>query len=79
MHMSILKFAGYTTIPWIFATVAGLVAGGWLIDHLIARGYRETPVRMTVLVLGMLLGRAVFGATFTTAAGPAACAPRVLP
>lgn len=66
MHMSILKSAGYTAIPWIFATIADLVVGGWLIDHLIGRGYRETPVRMTVLVLGMLLGLAVFGATFTT-------------
>ena len=47
MHMSILKSAGYTAIPWIFATIADLVVGGWLIDHLIARGHRETPVRMT--------------------------------
>ena len=66
MHMSILKSAGYTAIPWIFATVADLVVGGWLIDHLIGRGHDETLVRKTVLVLGMLLGLAVFGATFTT-------------
>jgi MFS transporter, ACS family, D-galactonate transporter len=66
MHMSILKSAGYSTIPWAFATVADLVVGGWLIDHLIARGYSETPVRKTVLVSGMLLGLAVFGATLTT-------------
>ena len=39
--------------------------GGRLIHHLIKRGYDETPVRKTVLVLGMLLGLAVFGATFT--------------
>ena len=66
MHMSILKAAGFTAIPWICATVAGLGVGGWLIDHLIARGYDETPVRKTVLVVGMLLGLAVFGATVTT-------------
>ena len=66
MHMSILKSAGFTAIPWICATVAGLGVGGWLIDHLIARGYDETPVRKTVLVVGMLLGLAVFGATVTT-------------
>jgi MFS transporter, ACS family, D-galactonate transporter len=66
MHMSILKSAGFTAIPWICATIAGLGIGGWLIDHLIARGYDETPVRKTVLVLGMLLGLAVFGATVTT-------------
>jgi MFS family permease len=66
MHMSILRSAGFTAIPWICATVAGLGVGGWLIDHLIARGYDETPVRKTVLVVGMLLGLAVFGATVTT-------------
>lgn len=66
MHMSIIKSAGYAAIPWLCATVADLIVGGWLIDHLIQRGYDETPVRKTVLVLGMLLGLAVFGATFTT-------------
>jgi MFS family permease len=66
MHMSILKSAGFTAIPWICATIADLIVGGWLIDHLIARGYDETPVRKTVLVLGMLFGLAVFGATVTT-------------
>ncbi len=66
MHMSVMKSAGYAAIPWMSATVADLVVGGWLIDHLIKRGYDETPVRKTVLVLGMLLGLAVFGATFTT-------------
>ena len=66
MHMSILKSAGFSAIPWACATVADLVVGGWLIDHLIARGYDETPVRKTVLVCGMLLGLAVFGATLTT-------------
>lgn len=66
MHMGILKSAGYTAIPWAWATVADLVVGGWLVDHLIARGYDETPVRKSVLVCGMLLGLAVFGATLTT-------------
>jgi D-galactonate transporter len=66
MHMSILKSAGFSAIPWIFATISDLVVGGWLIDHLIARGYPDTVVRKTVLVVGMLLGMAVFGATLTT-------------
>jgi MFS family permease len=64
--MGLLGSAGYTTIPWIVATIADLVVGGWLIDHLIVRGYSETRVRKTVLVLGMLTGLAVFGAVFTT-------------
>jgi sugar phosphate permease len=66
MHMGILKSAGYTTIPWIFATISDLVVGGWLVDHLIGRGHDETIVRKTVLVVGMLVGLAVFGAIETT-------------
>jgi sugar phosphate permease len=66
MHMSIIKSAGYAAIPWMFATVSDLLVGGWLIDALIARGYDETRVRKTVLVGGMILGLAVFGATTAT-------------
>ena len=66
LHMSILKSAGYATIPWIFASLSDLLIGGFLVDHLIARGYDDTKVRKTVLVAGMLLGLAVFGAVTTT-------------
>ena len=66
LHMSILKSAGYSTIPWIFAGLSDLLIGGFLIDALIARGYDETKVRRTVLVAGMLLGLTVFGAVTTT-------------
>lgn len=66
MHMSILKSAGYAAIPWLCATVADLVVGGWLIDHLIARGRDENLVRKSVLLVGMTAGLAVFGATTTT-------------
>jgi len=66
MHMSILKSAGFAAIPWAVATVTDLFVGGWLIDHLIARGKDESTVRKSVLVIGMLFGLAVFGATQTT-------------
>jgi ACS family D-galactonate transporter-like MFS transporter len=66
LHMTILGSAGYTAIPWLVATITDLAVGGWLIDHLIRRGNDETRVRKTVLVAGMLLGLAVFGAAFTT-------------
>ena len=65
LHMTLIGSAAYTTIPWIVATITDLAIGGWLVDHLIARGYRETRVRKSVLVLGMLTGTAVFGAGFT--------------
>jgi ACS family D-galactonate transporter-like MFS transporter len=66
MHMSILQSAGYAAIPWIAATISDLVVGGWLVDHLIAQGHDETKIRKAVLVVGMLFGLAVFGATMTT-------------
>jgi Major Facilitator Superfamily len=50
MHMSIIKSAGYAAIPWLFATISDLVVGGWLIDHLLAKGYDDTRTRKTVLV-----------------------------
>jgi len=65
MHMSIIKSAGFAAIPWVFATITDLFVGGWLIDHLISRGYNESKVRKSVLVTGMLFGLAVFGATQT--------------
>jgi len=64
--MDILRSASFVTIAWMFATVSDLVVGGWLSDHLLARGYEETRVRQAVLVGGMLVGLAVFGATLTT-------------
>lgn len=66
MHMSILKSAGYSAIPWACATVADILFGGLLVDRLVAAGRDETKVRKTVLVVGMLFGLAVFGATQTT-------------
>jgi ACS family D-galactonate transporter-like MFS transporter len=66
LHMSILKSAAFSTIPWIFASLADLLIGGFLVDHLIAHGYDDTKVRKAVIVAGMTAGLAVFGATFTT-------------
>jgi MFS transporter, ACS family, D-galactonate transporter len=66
LHMSILKSAAVSTIPWIFASLADLLIGGFLVDYFIARGYNDTKVRKAVIVAGMMAGLAVFGATFTT-------------
>ena len=66
MHMSILRSAGLAAIPWACATASDLLFGGWLIDHLIARGHDATLVRKSVLLFGMTCGLAVFGATTTT-------------
>jgi len=39
--------------------------GGWLVDYLIERGFDPTRTRKTILVVGLLLGLAVVGATRT--------------
>lgn len=66
MHLSILQSAGFAAIPWMFATMSDLLIGGWLVDYLVAKGYNDTRVRKTVLLIGMLGGLAVFGARSTT-------------
>ena len=65
MNQSILQSAGYTTIPWLCATIADLIVGGWWVDRLIRQGHDENRVRKSVLVGGMLIGLAVFGAVLT--------------
>jgi ACS family D-galactonate transporter-like MFS transporter len=69
MHMNLMSAAGYSTIPWIFATLSDLLIGGFLVDALIARGYDATRVRQVVIALGMICGLAVIGAAFTTDIG----------
>ena len=66
MHMSIIKSAGFAAIPWACATASDILFGGLLVDRLVAKGYDETKVRKSVLIIGMLFGLAVFGATQTT-------------
>ena len=64
-HWDILKSGLYTAIPWGVATITDLVIGGWLVDYLINKGYESTRVRKFLIVLGMLLGLAIAGATTT--------------
>jgi MFS transporter, ACS family, D-galactonate transporter len=71
MHLSILRSAGLAAVPWACATVSDLLFGGWLIDHLIAKGHDPTRVRKGVLLFGMTCGLAVFGATTTTSSAVA--------
>jgi MFS family permease len=66
LHMSILKSAGILTIPWLFASLADLLLGGFLVDYLIGRGLEETKVRKVAIACGMACGLAVFGAAYTT-------------
>jgi ACS family D-galactonate transporter-like MFS transporter len=65
-HMDIIKSGAYAMVPWIIAAVADLIVGGWLVDYLVQRGYEQTRVRKTIIVIGMLMGLTIIGAAFTT-------------
>ncbi|GAC1539336.1 MAG: MFS transporter [Candidatus Velthaea sp.] len=65
-HLDIIKSGGYAMIPWLVAGTADLLVGGFLVDYLIKRGYDSTRVRKTIIVIGMLMGLAIIGATTTT-------------
>jgi MFS family permease len=56
----------YTGIPWLVATVADLLIGGYLVDWLVRKGRSDTVVRQSVLITGTALGLAIAGPTFTT-------------
>ncbi len=65
LHMNLQHSILFTGIPWLFGTLTDLLVGGWLVDALVRRGYRETIVRQSILVGGTVLGLAVAGAMFT--------------
>lgn len=62
LHIDLTHSFLYTGVPWLFATVADLVVGGWLVDMFLRRGLRPSLVRRTVLVAGMTLGLGILGA-----------------
>jgi MFS family permease len=66
LHLSLHQSVIYTSIPWFFATGSDLLFGGWLVDVLVKRGAnRDSLVRQTVLVGGMVVGLALLGPIFT--------------
>jgi MFS family permease len=67
-HLDLAQSVFYTAIPWLCATLAELIVGGWLVDSLIQSGRNATRVRQTVLVSGMLLGLGIFGVAYSPSA-----------
>jgi MFS family permease len=65
LHLDALHSVLYTSVPWLVATATDLLVGGWLVDVLVRRGYRETVVRQTVLIAGTSFGLAIAGAIST--------------
>jgi len=62
LHIDLLHSFVYTGVPWMIATAADLLVGGWLVDALIRRGWNANRVRLTVLVGGTALGLGILGA-----------------
>lgn len=65
LHLDALHSVLYTSVPWLVATATDLLVGGWLVDILIRRGYKDTVVRQTVLLVGTSFGLAIAGAMST--------------
>ncbi|HEX4652214.1 MAG TPA: MFS transporter [Granulicella sp.] len=71
LHIDLLHSFLYTGVPWLFATFTDL-AGGWISDALIQRGWDASRVRKTLLVGGTAFGLGILGAAH------ASTAPRAL-
>jgi MFS transporter, ACS family, D-galactonate transporter len=71
LHINLLHSFLYTGVPWLIATATDLIAGGWLVDTLMRRGFSSTIVRQTILIAGMLLGMGLLGAVHSHTSGSA--------
>lgn len=67
-HLDLKSSFFYTAVPWLSATIAELIVGGWLVDSLIQRGWNAARVRRTILVGGTLLGLGIFGVAYSHSA-----------
>ena len=68
LHIDLLHSFLYTGVPWLIATAADLLVGGWLVDALIERGWNANAVRKSVLVAGTTCGLGILGAANTHSA-----------
>ncbi len=62
LHIDLLHSFLYTGVPWLVATAADLVVGGWLVDTLIRRGWNANTVRKVILIGGTAMGLGILGA-----------------
>jgi MFS family permease len=62
LHLDLLHSFLYTGAPWLFATVTDIIIGGWLVDHLIHKGWDASRVRQVVLIGGTAMGMGILGA-----------------
>jgi MFS transporter, ACS family, D-galactonate transporter len=56
LKMTVHNAVLWSAVPWLFATAAGFLIGGVLVDKLLRRGKNANLVRKTVLVCGTSFG-----------------------
>ncbi|WP_348266652.1 MFS transporter [Edaphobacter paludis] len=71
LHIDLLHSFLYTGVPWLVATAADLIVGGWLVDALLRRGWNANLVRKGVLIGGTVLGLGIIGAAHAHSAARA--------
>jgi MFS transporter, ACS family, D-galactonate transporter len=68
LHIDLLHSFVYTGVPWLVGTACELVAGGWLVDRLIVRGWNPSTVQRAVLIGGTTMGLGIIGAAYAQTA-----------
>lgn len=63
--MDIMSSGLLTAVPWLIASISGILVGGWLVDYLIKRGYKNQKVYRIIIVIGLCLGFVFLGSIFT--------------
>lgn len=64
LHSSLQSSILYSSVPWLVATGTDLLVGGWLVDFLVRR-MKDSAVRRSILIGGMVLGLGIIGTIFT--------------
>lgn len=62
LHIDLMHSFLFTGLPWVFATIAEMLIGGWLVDKLIQRGGNSSRIRKITLIIGMAFGLGILGA-----------------
>ncbi|WP_394234093.1 MFS transporter [Niallia oryzisoli] len=66
-EMTLLKAGFFTMLPWIMSFI-GNIAGGFLSDKLIKKGWNPIKSRKTILAIGMLFPLAIIPTIYTDTA-----------
>lgn len=63
--MDLMSSGLFTAVPWLISTIFGIAVGVWLVDYFIKKGYPNTKVYRTVIIVGMSFGFFFLGSILT--------------